>query len=80
MPCFILCPSCSNNLGEIIEFVTLARKGMVKKAVDAAAAHVSMISLSDGAAPPMGPILDAVGLTQERMCCRMHVMGASANE
>lgn len=77
---FILCPSCSNNIGEIMQFVIVARRGLIKKSADASDAHISMLNLQDNSTPSIGHILDAVGLTQERMCCRMHVMGASAGK
>ena len=74
----ILCPSCGNNIGEIMLFTKMAMKGCLKQHMGASYANYSpdMLNHSSVTAPSMNHILDAVGIPKERMCCRIHIMGA----
>ena len=75
-------PSCSNNIGEVMKFVTLARRGLIIKTMDEVYGNrsPSMLDMSNVKTPSIGHILDAVGVGKERMCCRMHLMGATRPE
>ena len=77
----ILCPECSNNLGEIQLFYDTVYKvfisDAIKKNPKTKEYHPSKIKSTPGLIPPVKFILDAVGL--KLMCCRMHVMSVEKN-
>jgi len=73
---FILCPSCANNFGEVMVFVTMARRGLMRKTMNAEV-DPEMVGIAGSGTPAIGHILDAVGIT--KMCCRMHMLGATAS-
>ena len=72
----ILCPECSNNLGEVQLFIDLAREGFINHSIKNNAKiknyDVSKLKMSPGLIPPIGFILDAAGL--KLLCCRSHAM------
>lgn len=72
---FILCPECSFCLGEIYEFVNLAKQGYYKKTLEKTLekTNVNKLEICPNVSKPIGFILDAVGVTN--LCCRMHILG-----
>ena len=72
---FILCPECSCNLGEVTEFVILAKQGYYKSTMKKTFSEfkADKLELCPNVAKPIGFIMDAVGITN--MCCRMHMLG-----
>jgi len=72
---FILCPECSFCLGEIYEFVILAKQGYYKKTLEKTLENTSpeTLEICPNISKPIGFILDAVGVTN--LCCRMHILG-----
>jgi DNA-directed RNA polymerase subunit N (RpoN/RPB10) len=79
MPCFILCPDCGENLGEIYDFIDLARQGYIKKVVFQSEKYKEFspdkMVLNPNVIPPIGAILDAAELNN--VCCRIHILGYS---
>jgi DNA-directed RNA polymerase subunit N (RpoN/RPB10) len=74
---FILCPECSFCLGEVYEFIDLAKQGYYKSVLKKTLDEVSPenLELCPNISKPIGFIMDAVGVTN--MCCRMHVLGVT---
>jgi hypothetical protein len=77
MPSHVLCPSCGNGLGEVYEFIDLARQGYYKSLGDKIPKKINSdkLQLCPNLALPIGFILDAAGLNL--LCCRMHVLGVT---
>lgn len=77
MPCFILCPDCGENLGEVYDFIDLARQGYIKKIISESKEFKDFspdkMVLNPNIIPPIGEILDAAELTND--CCRVHILG-----
>lgn len=77
MPCFILCPDCGENLGEVYDFIDLARQGFIKKIIfeskDFKEFSPDKMILNPDVVPPIKEILDAAELTND--CCRIHILG-----
>ena len=73
---FILCPECCENIGEVSDFIHIAKQGyyqtLKKKIKDI---DYKKLDICSDITEPIGFILDAVGLTN--ICCRMHVLGAT---
>jgi hypothetical protein len=77
MGSFILCPECSFNLGEIVEFVDLAKQGYYKSNLKKSISEINpeVLELCPNVSKPIGFIMDAVGATN--ICCRMHILGVT---
>lgn len=79
MPCFILCPDCGENLGEIYDFIDIARQGYIKKVISTSKEYKNFspdkMALNSNVIPPIGEIMDAVELSNT--CCRVHILGYS---
>ena len=79
---FILCPECSNNLGEVQLFIDLVTEGYIKHSIQNNPKiknyDVSKLKMSPGLIPPIGFILDAVGL--KLICCRSHAMSIKRSD
>lgn len=78
MSCFILCPDCAENLGEVYDFINLAKNGLFKKHLENSKYknfNPDKIALQPQILPNISEILDAVGLTHD--CCRMHILGTT---
>ena len=77
MSAFILCPDCGENIGEVREFVSLARQGLIKKVISESeefkAFSPDKMALNSKVIPPIKDILDAAQLTNN--CCRSHILG-----
>lgn len=75
MPCHILCPECGECLGEVCDFITLARQGYYKSLGDKIPKDIKSdkLELCPNITKSIGFILDAAGL--KLLCCRMHVLG-----
>jgi DNA-directed RNA polymerase subunit N (RpoN/RPB10) len=77
MPCHVLCPSCGNGLGEVYDFIDLAKQGYYKSLGNKIPTDVKSdkLELIPNITMPIGFILDAAGL--KLLCCRMHVLGVT---
>jgi DNA-directed RNA polymerase subunit N (RpoN/RPB10) len=76
MPGFILCPECSENIGEVCDFIQFAKQGYyqtLKK--EFSEVLPEKLVICPDITKPIGFILDAVGLTN--LCCRMHILGTT---
>lgn len=75
MPGFILCPECCENLGEVRDFINLAKQGYYKSTIKKEFDTIKpdKLLICPNISKPIGFILDAVGLTN--LCCRMHILG-----
>lgn len=75
MPGFILCPECSENIGEVCEFIHLAKQGYYQTNMKKIFTEIKpeKLELCPDISKPIGFIMDAVGLTN--ICCRMHILG-----
>lgn len=75
MGSFILCPECQFNLGEVSEFIELAKQGYYKSELKKKLAEINpeKLELCPNVSKPIGFIMDAVGVTN--ICCRMHILG-----
>lgn len=74
----VLCPSCADDIGAVMKFFMMAKAGLIKKTISESkykSYSPSMIGLSD-VVPSVAHILDAIGMTIEKPCCRQHIMGA----
>jgi DNA-directed RNA polymerase subunit N (RpoN/RPB10) len=74
---FILCPECSFCLGEIFEFIDLAKQGYYKSTMKKTFNDVNpeKLEICPNISKPIGFIMDAVGVTN--ICCRMHILGVT---
>lgn len=74
---FILCPDCGENLGEVHDFVNMARQGFIKKVISESAEFKEFspdkMVLNSKVVPPIKEILDAAELFND--CCRSHILG-----
>jgi hypothetical protein len=75
MPCHVLCPSCGNGLGEVYDFVNLAKQGYYKSLGNKINVSVDKLNICPDITLPIGFILDAAGLNL--ICCRMHMLGVT---
>lgn len=77
----ILCPSCSNNIGEVRIFYNAVYDGFVKDVIKKNKKlkdyHPSKIKSTPGLIPPVKFILDALQLKND--CCRTHIMTVEEN-
>lgn len=77
----ILCPECSNNLGEVQMFINIVKKGFidfsVKNNPKIKNYAPSKLKMNPGIIPPIGFILDAAQL--RLICCRTHAMTVVEN-
>lgn len=75
MGSFILCPECAFNLGEVAEFIDLAKQGYYKSNLKKSLSNINpdKLELCSNISKPIGFIMDAVGVTN--ICCRMHILG-----
>ena len=72
---FILCPECSENIGEVAEFIDLVKQGFYKDIDKKENIEPEKLVICPNISKPIGFILDAVGL--KNICCRMHILGAT---
>ena len=74
---FILCPECSCCLGEISEFIDLAKQGYYKSMMKKTLTEIKpeTLEICPNISYPIGHILDAVGALN--ICCRMHILGVT---
>ncbi len=80
MSVFILCPSCSENLGEVCMFVEYAEKSLLKEihAKKFTGQAIDKLDINFKLQLVIGFILDAAGI--KLPCCRQHLLGAKYNE
>jgi DNA-directed RNA polymerase subunit N (RpoN/RPB10) len=67
----ILCPTCSNNIGDVFKFVEICKTAHNRISLEQSKISPQFASYT-GAVQPIDYILDAAGL--HNMCCRMHVI------
>ena len=74
---FILCPECSECLGEVYEFINLAKQGYYQTELKKEGKDINpeKLQLCPNISKPIGFIMDAVGITN--ICCRMHILGVT---
>jgi DNA-directed RNA polymerase subunit N (RpoN/RPB10) len=77
MSSFILCPECGENLGEVYEFINVAKQGFYKSDIPniLKKENPEKIEITSNVTKPIGFIMDAVGITN--ICCRTHVLGVT---
>ena len=77
MPCHVLCPGCGNGLGEVYDFIDIAKQGYYKALENKQLENIKTdkLELCPNIAMPIGFILDAAGLNL--ICCRMHILGVT---
>jgi hypothetical protein len=74
---FILCPECSFCLGEVYEFIDLAKQGYYKSTMKKTLENVrpETLELCPNISKPIGFMMDIMGVTN--ICCRMHLLGVT---
>jgi hypothetical protein len=74
---FILCPECSFCLGEVYDFINLAKQGYYKSTMQKSFDEIKSekLEICPNISKPIGFIMDAVGATN--ICCRMHILGVT---
>jgi hypothetical protein len=77
MSSFILCPECNENLGEVSEFINIAKQGYYKTILNEVlkTEKPDKVELCANVTKPIGFIMDAVGITN--ICCRTHILGTT---
>ncbi len=76
---FILCPECGNCLGEIIKFVTLAKKGLLQQVIKKSYPDHALDKIDlDKENINIGFVLDLIGANM--VCCRQHLLGSHEND
>ena len=75
MTCHVLCPECGEGLGEVCEFIQVARQGYYKSLGNKIPPKLKSdkLEIAPDITKDIGFILDAAGL--KLICCRMHILG-----
>ena len=75
MSCFIKCPECSKNLGELYPVYKKIKEGYYRHIYydKKNNIHISKIDLKANIAPNTEYIFDALHINN--ICCRMHILG-----